>query len=112
MNRIYVMTFGLFLILLSLQNFIIKAYILTPDASRFVAERFEAPDVSTGGAYNNASPFYQASYRQPTFFQTSAMGASTNYQQRSIAPPGWLSWPLFFFGTVVFLHGLALPERP
>jgi len=115
MSRVYIMTFGLFLIFLGIQVFLVKAYVLTPDASRFVAERFQNPDTSSRllQANNNYSPFGQASYQSG--FGSSVSGPFTQAAyslstpaQRSLAPPSWLCWPIFFFGAVVFLHGLAL----
>ncbi len=115
MNRIFVMTFGLFFVLFSAQLFLIKAYVLTPQATRFVTERFEAPDVVNNMAPNHSGPFNQASFRmnssQPSYLQTANYLSNSSVSQRSIAPPNWLCWPTFFFGMVVFLHGLALRNK-
>lgn len=113
MSRIYVMTLGLFLIFLGIQAFLVKAYVLTPEATRFVAERFENPDAaSTVNNFNSYSPFNQAGY-QPNYGQTynQVKYSMASPAQRSIAPPSWLCWPIFFLGAVVFLHGLALRGR-
>ena len=115
MSRIYVMTFGLFLIFLGVQVFLVKAYVLTPEASRFVNERFQNPDKPTLQSYDTYSPFGQASYQYPSGYGTSigepftqAAYSMSTPAQRSLAPPSWLCWPIFFLGAVVFLHGLAL----
>lgn len=108
MNRIFVMTLGLFLIFLGVQVFMVKSYILTPEASRFVNERLEEPDRAINTSpYNNynQSPFNQASFYQSSYQLSSS---SYGFTQRSLTPPTWLCWPILFFGAVMFLHGLVL----
>lgn len=115
MSRVFIMTLGLVLIFFGIQTFLIKSFILTPQASRFVAERFEAPQslVNSSGVNNGYSPFnqasyYQSSYGQPNIAQTANLNGSVNFPQRSLSPPSWLCWPILFFGVVTFLHGLVL----
>jgi hypothetical protein len=137
MSKLASMTIGLILVFLGSQLFLVKSYLLTPSATRFMAEhlsqnhdsRFSnaAPD-----GYGNTTGQNGAMYAQPgqawPYYQTSQSGysmasASGNsvparlgsfadvippgYQYRFV-PPQWIMWPAFFLGTVLFLHGLAL----
>lgn len=101
------MTTGLFIILLGAQAYLVKAYVLTPDASRFVAERFEDPNTLTANQAGFNSVPGGFNYQQAAYSQVSYQSAAPA-SQRSIAPPSWLCWPILFFGVVIFLHGIAL----
>ena len=98
MARINIMTIGLILVFLGAQFFFVRTYVLTPQASRFVAERLQdQSQISQNGA---APSYYRAAYN-PVVTPTT---------QKRISPPTWLCWPTLFLGVVLFLHGIALRQ--
>ncbi len=129
MSRLASMTFGLILIFLGAQLYLVKSYLLTPSATRFMAEHMGKNSdsrFSSGTATGNPSAFPSA-FSQPgqswPYYQTSQAGYSSSttpaqfasvptfippgYQHRLVLP-GWIMWPVLFVGVVFFLHGLAL----
>jgi len=88
MNRNQFFFLGIVLLLLGLQFRIVSSYILTDDATRFLAER-------TGAS--NA--------------QSAMVDLANNLGETShkvIYPPDWLGWCLISVGSVLILHSFVL----
>jgi hypothetical protein len=85
LNRNQFFFLGLFVLLIGLQVRYVSQYVLTPQATQFIAER-------TGQA-SATSAFFTAG------------GGS-----KVITPPEWLSWCLLSVGAVLCLHSLAMPK--
>jgi hypothetical protein len=86
LNRNQFLFIGVVLLLVGFQIRMVSSYVLTPDATRFLAER-------TG--------------------QTSAMslaGAGGLYPRKVLQPPDWLGWCVISVGAVFVLHSLAMPR--
>jgi hypothetical protein len=89
LNRHQFLFIGLFVLLIGLQFRYVSAYVLSPEATRFLAER-------TG--QSNAA--------------FSALSAATGSAgpQKVLEPPDWLAWCLMSVGAVLCLHSLAMPR--
>ena len=83
LNRHQFLFIGLFILLIGLQFRYVSAYVLSPEATQFLADR-------TGQANGVLS---------------AATGA-----QKVLEPPDWLSWCLLSVGAVLCLHSLAMPR--
>ncbi len=110
MRRTSTMTLGFVLILIGIQLNLVQGYELTPRFSNFLSENggsvLNQPNskfAPNNQAFN--SPYYQASFPSSTYTQTATQFGPVNL--RTINTPGWLCWPVLFFGAVVFLHGFA-----
>jgi len=89
LNRNQYFFMGMVVLLLGLQFRSVSAYILTEDATRFLAERL-----------NSAS--------ENTFFNLSSdVGASP---KKVLRPPEWLGWCTISVGAVLILHSLAMKK--
>ena len=89
LNRNQFFFLGLVVLLIGLQVRYVSAYVLNPEATKFLAER-------TGQSQAGASMF-------------EAFGGATG-ARKVIQPPEWLSWCLIAVGTVLCLHSLAMPK--
>jgi hypothetical protein len=89
LNRNQFFFIGLVILMLGIQVRYVSAYVLNPEATKFLAER-------TG----DSSP-------SSTFF-TAVAGASG--ARKVVQPPEWLSWCLISVGAVLCLHSLAMPK--
>jgi hypothetical protein len=78
---------GIFVLLLGVQFRMVTEYVLTHDATRFLAER--------SGDSSDA-----AMHQMATNLGTSA--------QKVIRPPEWLGWCSLSVGVVFILHSLAM----
>lgn len=85
LNRNQFFFLGFLVLLIGLQVRYVTAYVLTPQATNFIAER-------TGQASATSSMFLAASGR------------------KVLEPPEWLSWCLISVGAVLCLHSLAMPK--
>jgi hypothetical protein len=132
MTRFASMTIGLILVFVGIQLFMVKSYLLSPTATRFLAEhmgnnsdsRFSMPDVgatvmdSSWQRPGQSWPWYRpsqgAGWTPGQAIQSipgrlaSAVGPVPPGYQHRLVPPQWIMWPALFLGTVFFLHGLAL----
>ncbi len=90
-NRNQYFFLGVFVLLLGLQVRMVSAYVLTPDATRFLAERTHSSATSEGALVSFAS----------------GVGALPN---KVIHPPNWLGWCLISLGCVLMFHSLAMPK--
>ena len=112
MRRTSTMTLGFVLIFLGIQFALIDSYVLTPRVVNFVSDQGQFAQVVPPQVDPNQyqqSPFSQVAYQAPN--QVSPVLGSIVPAQRTITPPRWLCWPLFFFGTVVLIHGLSKPRH-
>ncbi len=90
LNRNQFFFIGLVVLLLGLQVRYVSAYVLNPEATKFLAER-----TSQGPA---------------TTAMFSAFSGSTAAPRKTLQPPEWLSWCLISVGAVLCLHSLAMPK--
>ena len=91
LNRNQYFFIGIVVLLMGLQLRVVSSYVLTDDATRFLAERRQA--LSGDSAV--------ASF-------ASDMGGMS---PQVIRPPEWLGWCLISVGSVLILHSLAM-RRP
>jgi hypothetical protein len=89
-NRNQYFFLGIVIILMGAQLRVVSSYVLTAEATRFLAERTKS---SGEGALLSLS---------------SDLGAGP---QKVIQPPEWLGWCLMSVGAVLVLHSLAM-KRP
>lgn len=89
LNRNQYFFIGLVVLMLGLQLRSVSHYVLTPEATRFLAERAGKDGDSTLMAL------------------TSDVGAAP---RKTIKPPEWLGWCLMSVGAVLILHSLAMPK--
>lgn len=125
------MTIGFLLIFVGIQLNLVDSFVLTSEATKFWHERIVDPanelvtDSGAGYPANGYGSAGQYQQQQPSPFQSPYFQASWNgnnpqaqgYQQQSFAgapkiltPPSWICWPVFFAGTVFFLHGLSMRQ--
>jgi hypothetical protein len=90
LNRNQFLFIGLVVLLVGLQVRYVSAYVLNPEATRFLAER-------TG-----------QSTAAGTFFSATAGTAAA--PRKVLQPPDWLAWCLISVGAVLCLHSLAMPR--
>ncbi len=88
MNRNQYFFLGIFLLLLGLQFRIVSSYILTDEATRFLAERTGSSETQNA-MLNFASNLGETSHKV-------------------IYPPEWLGWCLISVGSVLILHSFAM----
>lgn len=91
-NRNQFFFLAIFLMLLGMQLRMVQAYELTPEATRFLAQRAQAgadPIAAMAGA-------------------TPALPA--NLPPKVISPPEWLGWCLISVGAVLFFHSLVMKK--
>jgi len=93
LNRNQFFFIGLVVLLLGLQFRCVSAYVLNPEATKFLAER-------TGQAPASATSSF--------FSLTSGTPAAP---KKVVQPPEWLGWCLISVGAVLALHSLAM-KRP
>lgn len=89
LNRNQFLMLGTVILLLGVQLRTVDTYVLTPEATRFLAEK-------TGKV-------------TPT--QGQLMGASGTLASKSIKPPEWLGWAMISVGSVMGLHSFSM-RRP
>jgi hypothetical protein len=90
LNRHQFFFIGLLVLLIGIQVRYVSAYVLNPDATKFLADRT--------GQSSAASSFFAA---------TSGTFAAP---RKVLQPPEWLSWCLISVGAVLCLHSLAMPK--
>lgn len=110
------MTIGFLLIFVGLQLNLVQSFELTPGAARFWNENIVHPaaelvsDASpqSQGGWNN--PWQQASWNGQLAAQRMIPDSLQPASQRTLTHPAWICWPVFFAGTVFFLHGLSMRQ--
>ena len=89
-NRNQYFFLGILILLIGVQVRNVSAYVLTPEATQFLAE-------NTG-----------SSTTQNTLMSLSQdVGAAP---RKVVQPPEWLGWCLMSVGAVLVLHSLAMPK--
>jgi hypothetical protein len=88
-NRNQYFFLGVVILLMGLQFRVVNSYVLTPEATKFIAERTKS---GAEGAL---------------FSLSTDLGAGP---QKVIQPPDWLSWCLMSVGAVLILHSLAMKK--
>lgn len=91
-NRNQYFFLGAVILFIGLQVRMVSAYVLTEDATRFLAERSIA----------SSSPPEQA--------LGSFVSGAGLLPNKVIRPPEWLGWCLISVGAVLMLHSLAMPR--
>ena len=77
---------GIVVLLLGLQLRFVDSYVLTPESTKILAERFGKNEVQRATAY----------------------AATTISPRKVIRPPEWAGWFMMSFGSVLILHSLAM----
>jgi hypothetical protein len=83
---------GLVLLFLGLQFRVIDTITLTPEFTRYLAERTNHPAVATANTVD------------------ALVGTKTPIPPKTFPPPDWLGWSLVSIGSVLILHALAMPR--
>jgi hypothetical protein len=91
LNRHQFFFIGFLVLLIGVQIRYVSAYVLNPEATKFLAER-------TGQATPGLSSFI------------SATAGTAAAPRKVLEPPEWLSWCLISVGAVRCLHSLAMPR--
>lgn len=95
-NRNQFFFLGMFVLLLGVQVRMVESYVLTPDATRFLAER--SGNTSLASAASSPGQVLAASTPAGTMLR------------KTVRPPEWLGWCLMSIGGVLVLHSLAMPK--
>ncbi|TWT48460.1 hypothetical protein [Botrimarina hoheduenensis] len=93
MNRNQFLFLAIILVLLGMQLRMVQAYELTPEATRFLAQR----------AMASADPLAAMAGATPAL--------PANLPPKVVRPPDWLGWSLVSIGAVLFFHSLVM-RRP
>lgn len=93
LNRNQFFFFAVFLLLLGLQLRLVSSYVLSPQATRFLAERAQA-SADPVGALSGTTP-----------------ALPSVLPAKVVSPPSWLGWCLISIGAVMFFHCLTM-SRP
>lgn len=87
LNRNQFFFMAIFLMLLGMQFRMVSSYVLTPETTRFLAERAQAGlDPTTAPALPPTLP------------------------AKVVSPPEWLGWCLISVGAVLFFHSMAMKK--
>ena len=90
LNRNQWFFLGTIILLMGVQNRMVSVYVLTEDATRFLAERMHS----------------SSDVEQSMVELSSDLGTL----KKEIHPPEWLGWCLISVGMVLILHSLAMPR--
>ncbi len=96
-NRNQYFMVGLVLLALGFQLRRIEYYVLTEQATEFIAQRIPRP-VTTSVTPN------------PRQSLTQSEPATGPVTKRIVRPPDWLAWMLLSVGAVLILHSLAMKK--
>jgi hypothetical protein len=91
LNRNQFFFIGLLVLLIGLQVRYVSSYVLTPEATQFLAERTGNSSTATASIF-------------------SAAGGLGMGPRKVLTPPEWLPWCLISVGSVLCLHSLAMPR--
>lgn len=92
LNRNQFLFIAVFLALLGMQLRMVGSYVLSPEATRFLAERARA----------SADPMGAVSGTLPELPAT--------LPAKVVSPPEWLGWCLLSIGAVLFFHSLTMSK--
>lgn len=90
LNRNQYFFLGVVILLWGLQMRMVSSYVLTPEATRFLAERTQSSSSDTA-----------------MLAFSSDMGVGP---QKTINPPQWAGWFSLSFGSVLILHSLGMKK--
>jgi len=90
-NRNQYFFLGVVIVLMGVQLRMVSTYVLTDEATRFLAERTRSTAAEG--------------------LMVSLASDTGNLQRKVIKPPEWLGWCLISVGSVLILHSLAM-KRP
>ncbi|TWT96190.1 hypothetical protein Pla108_32780 [Botrimarina colliarenosi] len=90
LNRNQFLFIAIFLALLGMQLRMVSSYVLTSEATRFLAERALA-SADPVGALAGTTPALPATL-----------------PAKVVSPPDWLGWCLLSIGAVLFFHSLTM----
>lgn len=88
-NRNQYFLIGLVVLLLGLQFRLTDSVLLTPQCTKFLAERTGHPVAAAGNAMENL------------------LGTESELPPKTIRPPDWVGYSLLSLGAVLILHSLA-----
>lgn len=91
-NRYHYYMFGLFLLFFGLELRMIDSVVLTPEVTKFLAERTGHPVATASNAV------------------AAITGVPSSVPPKTITPPEWLGYALLSAGSVLVLYSLALPK--
>jgi hypothetical protein len=91
-NRNHYLLGGLVFLLLGIQFRYTESMVLTPQCTRFLAERSNNPAVAVTNAMD------------------ALVGTETLVPPKTVYPPDWLGWALISTGSVLILHSLAMKK--
>jgi len=90
LNRNQFLFVAVFLVLLGVQFRMVASYVLSPQATRFLAERAQA-SADPVGAMTGSTPALPATL-----------------PAKVVDPPDWLGWCLISVGAVLFFHSMTM----
>ena len=93
LNRNQFFFLGIVILLVGIQFRTVSAFVLNPEATKFIAER-------TGHASDAKTQSY-----------LNATAGTSAAPRKVVEPPEWLGWCLMSVGAVLILHSLAM-KRP
>jgi hypothetical protein len=92
LNRNQFFFVAVFLLLLGMQLRVVSSYVLTGDATRFLAQRAMA-SADPVGAMTGTTPQLPATL-----------------PAKVVSPPDWLGWCLLSVGAVLFFHSMTMSK--
>lgn len=92
LNRYHYYMLGLLLLLFGLELRTVDAVVLTPEVTKFLAERTGHPVATASNAV------------------AAITGSPTTVPPKTIRPPEWLGYAVLSAGSVLVLYSLALPR--
>lgn len=90
LNRNQFLFAAVFLMLLGVQFRMVGSYVLSPEATRFLAQRAQASQDPVGA------------------MQGSIPELPATLPPKVVAPPDWLGWCLISVGAVLFFHSITM----
>ena len=92
LNRNQFFFLGIVVLLIGLQVRYVSAYVLNPEATKFLAQRTgQSQDIATSSYFN-------------------LTGGTSTGSRKTVHPPEWLGWCLISVGAVLVLHSLAMKK--
>jgi len=91
-TRYHVFLAGAVMVLLGIEFRMVDAFVLTPKATKFLAEQTGHPVVLASATVESVA------------------GAPPRLPAQTIRPPEWVSWFLLSFGAVLVLQSCAMPK--
>jgi hypothetical protein len=109
------MSLGLLLIFIGTQLYFVETYELTPRVTKLIKRKGggNTGDVyeAAGDAYQTTENYYSGDNNYLTAGYSDSLSGTPVGPNKTISPPNWICWPVFFLGAVLFLHALVLPNK-